>query len=311
MNAVIPPTTAASLRPSYVLGVEAGETIIRAGVYTESLRLVGKTKFSTKVERGAEAVTSRIARCIFYAADECDLPMAQIRSVGIGIPGTVNTEAGMVIRSSALGWSDVPLQSALERELGRPVAIGNCHNLAALGIYAHELPVAPRSFAGLFLGSQVSGGLIEGGHFKDPREYGLTGVPGELEQNIFSSVSHPLFQRFRSRDFRKALRKGHGEVREFLLQIARKAGEVAAEITQRFQPETVAFGGGVMDELREEILRCALDTARERLGGELAGRTTVVTSTLGDLAAITGAAVLAARTGQPTPPESVALDAVH
>jgi len=63
-------------RRDHFVGVELGPAIIRAGVFSESLKLIGKTKFSTKLERGPMSVIERVAKCIHYAADECDLPVA-------------------------------------------------------------------------------------------------------------------------------------------------------------------------------------------------------------------------------------------
>src|SRR5258705_9966801 len=70
-------------RRDHFVGVEVGPAIIRAGVFSESFRLVGKTKFSTKLERGPMSVIERVPRCIHYAAAERDLPLYRIQSVGV------------------------------------------------------------------------------------------------------------------------------------------------------------------------------------------------------------------------------------
>ena len=300
----------------YYVGVEVGETVIRAGLFSKTLRLVGKTKLSTKAERGSEAVVGRIARCVLYTADECDLPIARVWTVGVGIPGQVEAETGLVNRSSDLAWTGMMPGLDLQRTLNCPVAIANSHNLATYGIYSQELTTPPRSLAALFLGPQIVGGLMEGDRFIDLTEF-FNAEDGfeDLEQNIFSTLPHPQFRYFRSRDFRKALKKGRDNllVRQFLIEIAKRAGEIAAQLTTRFSPEVIVFGGGVMDEFGDEIMATACAAAKAKLGCELADRTLLVASTLGDLAGITGAAAWAMRKNRQalSATSSVALDPVH
>ena len=71
----------------YLVGVDLGGTKILAGIFTTSLKCVGRSKMSTKAERGPEAVIERIAHCVQDAVDECDLSLKQVRGVGIGAPG--------------------------------------------------------------------------------------------------------------------------------------------------------------------------------------------------------------------------------
>ena len=283
-------------RRDHFVGVEVGPAIIRAGVFTESLRLVGKTKFSTKLERGPKSVIERVAKCILYAADECDLPLDRIQSVGVGVPGSVESNTGLVELAPDLGWKNVPLACELERRLSRPAFTANIHNLGTLGIYHQEAKATPGRFAALFLGPQIGGGLILDGEVHDLS--GLPVRPPLFEApalNVFSTLSQAEFRHFRSRDFRKAIRKGSSEAAEFIREIATRTGQIAAQLVEQFAPEVIALGGGLLDEMREEILRITEATARAQLKGE--ANVIFLPSLLGDLAGITGAAVWAAQHG--------------
>jgi len=283
-------------RRDHFVGVEVGPAIIRAGVFSESLKLVGKTKFSTKLERGPMSVIERVAKCVHYSADECDLPVARIQSVGVGVPGSVEGDTGLVAQAPALGWKGVPLACELERRLSMPAFAANIHSLGTLGIYHQEAKAAPKRFAALFLGPQIGGGLILDGELYDlstlPAHPPLFEAP---EFNVFSTLSQAEFRHFRSRDFRKAIRKGNQAATEFIREIATRTGQIAAQLVEQFAPEIIALGGGVLDEMREEILRLTETTARDRLGG--ATNVILLPSLLGDLAGITGAAILAAQRG--------------
>ena len=308
-----PEKVASGPNEGYFVGVEVGASLIRAGVYSESLRLIGKTKLSTKAERGSEAVVGRIARCVLYAADECDLPMSRVRGVGVGIPGMVNSQTGSTDCCSELAWTSVPLRDPLEKLLDRPVVIENSYNLAALGVCSQELDSTPHSCLVISLGPQIGGAVIANGQFLELTAFDLPGTEVEhVRQNILGILPHPIFRHFRSRDFRKVLRKGNTEVRHYLLQVAHRGGELGAQLVARYSPEVLVFGGGVLDEMRDEMTRTATEAARLKLGCELSDRTVVVISALGDLAGISGAAAWAARkTSATAPASSVALDTVH
>src|SRR5215204_6633913 len=92
---------------NYIVGVDMGGTKILAGVFDSKLQPVGTMKFSTKAQRGPEAVLDRVARCVIDAIDECDLELKQVRGVGIGVPGVVDPDSGEVIFAPNLQWKDV------------------------------------------------------------------------------------------------------------------------------------------------------------------------------------------------------------
>jgi glucokinase len=137
----------------YFVGVDFGGTKIYAGVFRGDLELVGTAKVSTKAYRGAETVIERLARCVREAVDECDLTMDQVNGVGMGAPGAVEPEKGVVIFAPNLGWENLPLKKQMEKELGVPVFIENDANLQMLGIYEVELALKPRHVVGIFIGT--------------------------------------------------------------------------------------------------------------------------------------------------------------
>ena len=95
---------------------------------------------------------------------------------------------------------------------------------------------------------------------------------------------------------RKAVRKGNPAVVEFARAIARQAGDISTGLIRSFQPDIVLLGGGLMDEMREEILGLVEESIRRGVENDLApARVELFASVLGDLAGMTGGAVLAAQ----------------
>lgn len=89
--------------------------------------------------------------------------------VGIGIPGLVDTEQGVVRHAVNLGLTgeDLPLRDLLEAELGTEVTVENDTNAAALGAVArtgHDDLVLLSIGTGLAAGLAVEGRLRRGVH---------------------------------------------------------------------------------------------------------------------------------------------------
>lgn len=280
---------------AYYLGAEVDPLLIRAGVFSAGGTLIGKTKFSTKSERGAAGVIPRIEKCLRYAVDECDLEMDEIAAIGIGVPGLIGESNGVVIRAPHLAWQNIALRQQLEDALGRPVAIANSHNLGAFGVHAKEGKASALSLGAIFLGPLITGGLIVRGQWQalDARvtAAGLGAMP---DYNVLATVNRPEFEQFRSKDFRKAIRQGNERVRDYVRQIAFKAGEAAAWLMQGAAPEMIAIGGGMLEEMKEELLHLVREGAARELNAPWPETTRLIASGLGDLAAITGAALWSA-----------------
>lgn len=131
---------------AHVVGVDLGGTNVRAAVVTPDGEIVGKPiENPSRGEEGAEATAQAVALTVHEAIAACK---AEVRRVGIAIPGTVDDARGVVRWSPNLGtrvgdvfhyWKDVPFRDLLRAHLDLPMAMGNDANLAALGEYRFGL----------------------------------------------------------------------------------------------------------------------------------------------------------------------------
>ena len=315
----------------YVVGVDFGGTKILAGVFDSQLRCLGRAKISTKPDRGVNAVIGRIARCVKDAVDECDLDLKQVRGVGVGAPGAVDTEAGKVLFGPNLGWEDVPLKKELEKQLEVPVFVDNDCNVCTLGVYETELEAKPRTMVGIFLGTGIGGGLIlEGKPFS-----GFNRTAGEIGHmvlevggpkcscgnrgcfealagrgSIFRKIQNAVkdgqktvltellgsdLEDLRSGDLRKAIKRGDKFVEKVVEEAAEYTGIAVANVINLLNPEMVVLGGGLIDALEDEMMAIIVETAQDyAMPGTYKG-IEIIASKLGDDAGIVGAAVLARR----------------
>jgi glucokinase len=315
----------------YFVGVDLGGTKILAGVFDPQLNCLGRNKMSTKPERGANEVIVRVARCVRDAIDECDLDAKLLRGVGIGAPGSIDSELGRVIFAPNLQWQDVPLKKILEKELDVPVSIENDANCAMLGIFETELQAKPSHVIGLFIGTGIGGGVIIDGKLY----HGFDGTAGEIghmvievggpkcncgnrgciealasrtaifrkihaaiktgQKTMLTDMLGPELNDLRSGDLRKAIRKGDKFVEKVVEEAAEYIGIAVANLANVLNPQTVVLGGGVIDALGDEMMAIITETAEDYIMSGTNKSIEIVASKKGDDAGIIGAAVLARR----------------
>jgi len=322
----------ASSKREYLVGVDLGGTKILAGVFTPQFKTLGKTKSSTKADRGPDAVIERVAKCIQDAVDECDLEMDQIRGIGIGAPGAVDTETGKVIFAPNLpDWHDITLKKDLEKALDIPVFLENDGNICTLGVHQVELGGKPKQMVGIFIGTGIGAGIILDGKLYS----GFNRTAGEVghmvlevgglkcgcgnrgcfealasRQAIFKKIQTLVKEGqktvlteslgadlvdMRSGDLRKALRRDDKMVERVIEEAAEYIGIGIANLMNILNPEVIVLGGGVIDALEDEMMAIIVETAHDyALPGTDKG-VEIIPSKLGDDAGIVGAAVLAKR----------------
>ena len=315
----------------YLIGVDLGGTKILSGLFDTAFNCVGQMKLSTKANRGPDEVIERIARCVRDVVDECDLSMKQVRGVGVGAPGAVDTQEGKVIFAPNLGWKDLPLKKELEKELEVPVFIENDCKLHTLGVHEVEFKGKPRHMIGIFLGTGIGAGLI-----LDGKPYlGANGTAGEVghmvidingpecscgnrgcfealasRRAIFRTIQSAVkkgqetlltemlgkdLEDLRSGDLRKAIRRGDKFVEHVVDEAAEYTGIAVGSLINLFNPELVVLGGGIIEQLENEMIPIIEKTAKKRALAGTAKGIQIVATRLGDDAGITGGAVLAHR----------------
>ena len=312
-----------------LIGVDLGGTKILAGVFTPQLKLQQTAKLSTKSERGFDSVVARIARCVRDVVDEADLSLKNIRAIGIGAPGAIDPDSGEVIFAPNLRWKDAPLKKELERALDVPVFVENDCNICTLGVHEVELKGKPRDLIGIFLGTGIGGGLIldgklYGGFNKTAGEIGhmviqvggpkcgcgnngcfealasRTAIFREIQKAVKDGGKTVLTEmlgsdlaELKSGDLRKALRKGDKLVEKVIEDAAEYTGIAIANLINIFNPEVVVVGGGVIDALEDEMMSIIVETALDYAMPGTTKGIEIIASKLGDLAGLTGGAVLA------------------
>ena len=137
-----------------VLGIDLGGTNIRGG-------LVSENKLSTIISRRVNAMGSmeEVLQQLFFLTD--DLINNSVAAIGIGIPGLVDIDRGIVFDVVYIpSWKEVPLQKRMEDRYKIPVFINNDANCFALGEFYFGKGIGVNSMVGLTIGTGLGSGLI-------------------------------------------------------------------------------------------------------------------------------------------------------
>lgn len=154
------------------LGVDIGGTKTDAVAVDASGATVHRIRLVTGF--GADAVVDAAVAGITGIADLAGLAPREFESIGIGIPGMVDSESGHVRHAVNLGVDTLGLGSEIAERLGVAVRVENDVTAAALGAY-NGLGLTS-SMAYLNVGTGLAAGLVLNG---EPWA-GARGAAGEI-----------------------------------------------------------------------------------------------------------------------------------
>ncbi len=149
---------------SFVIGIDLGGTNMRSAVLDNNHNLLARHEIDTNPEDGPEAVIDRMARSVSESLSISGLQKTRILAIGVGTPGPINVQTGVVTFSPNLKWENVPLVSMLEERTGIKVIMENDANAAGWGEYWAGAGRGCRNMVLMTLGTGVGGAIILNGH---------------------------------------------------------------------------------------------------------------------------------------------------
>jgi glucokinase len=149
----------------YVVGVDVGGTNIKLGVVGPSGKVIFKNSFATKPFTSSRIkLIAALAREIEASIITAGLNKKQITGVGIGLPGLVDYEKGIVrFLPNIPGWRGVPLKSILHKKVKLPVFVDNDVKIITLAESKFGAGRGVRDLVCLTLGTGVGAALILNG----------------------------------------------------------------------------------------------------------------------------------------------------
>jgi glucokinase len=174
-------SSATKKQQHYIIGVDLGGTNIVVGAMSaDGKQHYAMRSIPTSAESGAEAVADRIVGLI---EDVINATMAETGAarddflgVGIGAPGPLDREKGIVIVAPNLGWRNFPLRDRIAEKLNLPATLDNDANCATVGEWWQGAAQGANNVIGMTIGTGIGGGLIIDGKLF----HGSSDVAGEI-----------------------------------------------------------------------------------------------------------------------------------
>lgn len=148
----------------YRIGIDLGGTNIAVGVVNEQYELLSQTSCLTGAFRPYEEMVADMCDAVEKALELAGVSISECESIGLGSPGTCDSEAGVVVRAYNLGWFNVPVCQMLTERFGIPARLSNDANCAALAETVAGGAIGCKNMVLITLGTGVGGGIIIDGH---------------------------------------------------------------------------------------------------------------------------------------------------
>lgn len=268
--------------PPVFVGIDLGGTNIKSGVVDNEGRSLSSVSIETHAEKGPVAGVDRLVAAANKAVEASGIKWDRVAAVGLGSPGTMDLEAGMLLDPPNLpGWDNFPIRQRLAERLQKPTALQNDANAASYGEFWVGAAKGARSLVmftlgtGIGCGIVVDGMIIEGrhshgaecGHIIIEMENGRQcscGAYGHLEgyasatalvkraHEALGGDSNPSLLRslkhdeLTSRAISLAADSGDLLARRLMRETARYLAVGAVSLMHTIDPDIVLFGGGMI-----------------------------------------------------------------
>lgn len=315
---------------SNVIGVDMGGTKILSSVVNAAGNILATVKIPTQAKDETSIVIDRIADSIKEAFQKSDVSADTIRAIGIGAPGPLDPETGVVIFAPNLGWKDVPLKTELEERIGIPTFVDNDVNIGTLGEHTYGAGRGIQNLVGIFVGTGIGGGIILNGELfhgasKTAGEIGHIivqeggpkcgcGNRGCLEalasrtamtkqlrnaiikkgkKSVIKNLTDGDLEQIRSGTLAKALRSKDKLTLKIFKETTKYLGVGIGSIVNFLNPEMIVLGGGVVEALDEDFIKAIRKASKKYALPDTLKGVQIVRAQLGDDAGVLGAAALA------------------
>ncbi|MBO0698663.1 MAG: ROK family protein [Zavarzinella sp.] len=307
---------------AYWLGVDLGGTKILAGLFDQNFTVLGRAKQATNYDEGGPAVFARIVSAVDAVLKEAGVAPAEIRGMGLAVPGQIVPHSTVVRYAPNLGWRDFDLAPLFPPQWSWPVVIENDVRMGTYGEWTQGAAKGSQHVFGVFAGTGVGGGLILNGKLY----HGFNGHAGEIGHIIIGwnkgielealAGRRNLMNRARDviADSPKAIRKnwkgldpttfksseiaawaekGDPVIGQLIDEAARAIAAGVGTVINLLSPEVIVVGGGLTKALGPAFPERIWEIAQRYALPRATENVRCVMAALGDDAGITGAATYA------------------
>lgn len=317
---------------NFRIGFDVGGTKMLAIAVAEDQTILARKKRKTKGTEGQRDSLERICETIDMTIEQAGLDVANLKGIGIGCPGPVDMEKGIVLVAVNLGWKNFAIGEYLSKKYNCPTAVLNDVDAGVYGEYRYGAGIGSRCSVGIFPGTGIGGGCVyegsilrgrrcsamEIGHIRissSDRSGGIL-MPGTLESEAsrlaiagecvklaYRGEAPTLLKlagtdltEVRSKVLSEAIKNGDKEVERIVKSAAEQIGYAALNMIHLLSPDTIVLGGGLVEAMKDIFIKGVEQIIDKYVLDCYRGTCKVVAAKLGDDAGALGAAGWVERT---------------
>lgn len=309
------------------VGIDIGATHVGFLVTDFACRVLYEMERSFDISTAPDLGLRQIDQYLKEVLAELSMQLSEVLAIGVGIPGPVVADRGLVISPPLMpGWDNYPIRDQLEQMWRVPVSLNNDAELGALGEWAYGAGRGERHLAYIKVGSGIGAGLlIDGKIFR-----GATGSAGEIGHTtiredgpLCSCGNHGCLEtlaggraiarqaseavqsgkrtmmasidpihKITARDVADAARRGDLVAQQIMKDAGTYLGIAIASLVNLFNPNIIVVGGGIA-QMGDLLLQPVRQVVQQRSLRSSAQAVRIDTAVLGRRSSSMGAVVQA------------------
>ena len=308
------------------VGIDLGGTKIMAVVFDQDFNVLGSDRLPTEGHKGSKDGLKRILGAVDSALESSGNDRDDVVACGIGCPGVVDFNNGVLREAVNLGWEDVEIGRYLSKKIKAEVVVLNDVDAGTYGEYHLGAAQGAHSVFGVFPGTGVGGGFVydgkilrgktascmEFGRYRmlgstlegDPDEpVSLESLCGRLgiasscvlealrgnSSSIMESAGTDI-KKIKSGVIKKSIDAGEDSILQIMKKSIHYLGIGVTSVVELLAPEVVVLGGGLVEKMPELYLEGLREAVHKYGSKALAEGVDFRAAKNGDLAVAIGAA---------------------
>lgn len=311
----------------YYIGIDIGGMSIKAVLADETGKIFAKQSIETDPFAHYSVTIKAIADLCRDVAQKAGVSIEDVKGVGMGIPGTIDSAKGIITYANNIHFENVPLVKEFGKHIKAPVYIGNDANVAALGEGVFGSGKGSQDVIFVTLGTGVGTGIITSGKILE----GKGGAGGEgghvtikmggvmcscgkrgcwesyasatavIRQTKQAMEKHPdsLMHQIAAQEGKvsgrtafEAMKAGDKAGAKVVADYVKYVAEGIINLVNLFRPDVVCIGGGISNEGDYLMKRIERRVNRFSYGGKHNPKVTVKKAALLNDAGVLGAVAL-------------------
>lgn len=241
----------------YYIGVDIGGTKVLSVLANKNGTILDQFQTKSNTDN-AETLFDSVTQTIDTLLKNNDVTNTQLQTIGVGLPGLVDSKEGVAVYQSNIPWQNFPISKRLKEKYQTHVVIDNDVAVAAYSEW-HQEPTS-KTFVyvtvstGIAMTTIINGEIFRGNGFAG--ELGQTFFMHNGEyQRLENIISGPaLRNRYRAVTGNKSLNtkdlfnhyKDNEDAKSIIDEAAQMMAVALYQVNALIDPDTIVFGGSVI-----------------------------------------------------------------